>query len=66
MQKNSVDLVIVDGEGKIVRKYQSKYFKDAKATEKAFKHGDYRGQRKLVPEGKRFDHAFVEWGLLEE
>ncbi|SES42540.1 hypothetical protein SAMN04487884_1495 [Butyrivibrio fibrisolvens] len=50
--KNSVDLVIVDGEGKIVRKYQSKYYKDAKATEKAFEHGDYRGQRKLVPEGQ--------------
>ena len=50
--KNSVDLVIVDSEGKIVRKYQSKYCKDAKATEKAFEHGDYRGQRKLVPEGQ--------------
>ncbi len=50
--KNSVDLVIVDGEGKIVRKYQSKYYKDAKSTEMAYEHGDYRGQRKLVPEGQ--------------
>lgn len=47
--KNSVDIVIVDGEGKVVRRYQSKYCKDAKATEKAFEHGDYRGQQKLVP-----------------
>lgn len=50
--KNSVDIVIVDGEGNIVRKYQSKYYKDAKATEKAFEQGDYRGQRKLVPDGQ--------------
>lgn len=50
--KNSVDIVIVDGDGKVVRRYQSKYCKDAKATEKAFEHGDYRGQQKLVPEGQ--------------
>ena len=50
--KNSVDIVIVDGAGKIVRRYQSKYCKDAKATELAFEHGDYRGQQKLVPEGQ--------------
>lgn len=48
--KNSVDIVIVDGSGKIVRRYQSKYCKDAKATQAAFEKGDYRGQRKLVPE----------------
>lgn len=48
--KNSVDIVIVDGDDKIVRRYQSKYCKDAKATELAFEHGDYRGQQKLVPE----------------
>ncbi len=48
--KNSVDIVIVDGDGKIVRRYQPKYYKNAKATEQAFKHGDYRGQQKLVPE----------------
>lgn len=50
--KNSVDIVIKDADGKIVRRYQSKYYQDAKATEKAFEHGDYRGQRKLVPEGQ--------------
>lgn len=49
--KNSVDIVIVDGDGKVVRRYQSKYCKDAEATAKAF--GDnYRGQRKLVPDGQ--------------
>lgn len=49
--KNSVDIVIVDGSGKVVRRYQSKYCKDAEATAKAF--GDnYRGQRKLVPDGQ--------------
>lgn len=55
--KNSVDLVIVDGNGKVVRRYQSKYCKDANATMAAFKHGDYRGQRKLVPEGQEIDIA---------
>lgn len=53
--KNSVDIVIVDGNGKVVKRYQSKYCKDAKATEKAFEHGDYRGQQKLVPEGQQGD-----------
>lgn len=38
--KNSVDIVIVDSDGKVVRRYQSKYCKDAKATEQAFAHGD--------------------------
>ena len=50
--KNSVDIVIVDGNGKVVRRYQSKYCKDANATAQAFKKGDYRGQRKLVPKGQ--------------
>ena len=50
--KNSVDIVIVDESGKVVRRYQSKYCKDAEATAKAFEHGDYRGQQKLVPEGQ--------------
>ena len=49
--KNSVDIVIVDGSGKVVRRYQSKYCKDAEATAKAFGH-NYRGQRKLVPDGQ--------------
>ena len=31
--KNSVDIVILDGDNKVVRRYQSKYCKDAKATE---------------------------------
>jgi hypothetical protein len=47
--KNSVDIVIKDGVGKTVRRYQSKYCKDTEATSKAFAEGDYRGQRKLVP-----------------
>lgn len=50
--KNSVDIVIVDKDGRIVRRYQSKYCKDARATERAFEQGDYRGQQKLVPEGQ--------------
>lgn len=50
--KNSVDLVIVDEAGKTVRRYQSKYCKNADATTAAFERGDYRGQRKLVPEGQ--------------
>lgn len=53
--KNSVDIVIVDEGGKIVRRYQSKYCKDAESTVQAFKNGDYRGQRKLVPEGQEKD-----------
>lgn len=51
--KNSVDIVIVDGDGRdVVRRYQSKYCKNAKATERAFECGDYRGQQKLIPEGQ--------------
>lgn len=53
--KNSVDIVIIDGDGKVVKRYQSKYCKDAKATEQAFEHGDYRGQQKLVAEGQQAD-----------
>lgn len=55
--KNSVDIVIVDESGNVVRRYQSKYCKDAEATARAFEHGDYRGQRKLVPEGQEQDIA---------
>ena len=50
--KNSVDIVIKDGSGKVVKRYQSKYCKDANATDQAFKNGDYRGQQKLVPKGQ--------------
>ena len=47
--KNSVDAVIVDGSGKIVKKYQFKYCKTADATDKALGN-KYRGQQHLVPE----------------
>lgn len=51
--KNSVDIVIKDSTiGKTVRRYQCKYGKNAQATERAFQSGDYRGQRKLVPDGQ--------------
>ena len=52
--KNSVDIVIVDdfGNGKVVKRYQVKYCKDAGSTQRAFENGDYRGQRSLVPEGQ--------------
>lgn len=50
--KNSVDIIIKDGNGKTVRRYQSKYGKDAESTEQLLKKGDYRGQRKLVPKGQ--------------
>lgn len=48
--KNSVDIVIVDGKDKVVKRYQSKYCKNAEATAKAFEKGNYRGQQKLVPQ----------------
>ncbi len=35
--KNSVDIVIKDGEGKIVRRYQAKYGADADATDTMLK-----------------------------
>lgn len=47
--KNSVDLMIKDADGKILKRYQSKYGADAKATEQQFGNR-YRGQRKLAPE----------------
>jgi hypothetical protein len=53
--KNSVDIVIRDENGRIVRRYQSKYGADAEATQELFEQGDYRGQRKLVPEGQGKD-----------
>jgi hypothetical protein len=63
--KNSVDIVILDGDGKIVRRYQAKYYKDAEATTRAFEQGDYRGQRKLVPEGQEQDIATKVSTVLE-
>lgn len=53
--KNSVDIVVRDDRGNIVRKYQSKYGKDTETTESYFEKGDYRGQRKLVPKGQGKD-----------
>ena len=55
--KNSVDIVIRDGNGKIVRRYQAKYGSDGKVTENLFQKGDYRGQRKLVPEGQDVENS---------
>jgi len=54
-EKNSVDIVIRDEKGNIVKRYQSKYGKDAEATQALFEKGDYRGQQKLVPEGQSED-----------
>ena len=53
--KNSVDVVIKDGHGHTVRRYQAKYGQDAEATRHLFEKGDYRGQRKLVPSGQEGD-----------
>lgn len=50
--KNSVDLQVYDKDGKVVKRYQSKYGKDAEASKQYFEHGDYRGQRKMVPDGQ--------------
>lgn len=49
--KNSMDIGIYDGDGKLIRRYQAKYGSDAEKTTELFERGDYRGQRKLVPEG---------------
>ena len=54
-RKNSVDVGIYDGGGKLVRRYQAKYGKDAGATRSLFAEGDYRGQRKLVPSDQKSD-----------
>jgi hypothetical protein len=47
--KNSMDVGIYDDKGKLVRRYQVKYGKDAQSTQILFEKGDYRGQQKLVP-----------------
>ena len=52
---NSVDIKIVDGNGNEVANYQSKYGADAKATNNQFESGDYKGQKRLVPEGQGAD-----------
>ncbi|MCU1733603.1 MULTISPECIES: hypothetical protein [unclassified Pseudomonas] len=52
---NSVDIEIVDGNGNVVGKYQSKYGADAKATNTQLNGGDYSDQKRLVPEGQSAD-----------
>jgi hypothetical protein len=49
---NSVDVVITDENGRIVRKYLAKSGSDAKTTNDLFEKGDYQGQTKLVPKGQ--------------
>lgn len=46
--KNSVDVAIFDKNGKPVKKYQSKYYKDASGTSKAAGNGNYNSQRMLT------------------
>ena len=52
-----MDIVVKDAGGKVVRRYQAKYGRDAGATQELFEKGDYRGQRKLVPSGQEGDIA---------
>lgn len=47
--KNSMDIGIYDGNGKLLRRYQAKYGQHADATQVLWDKGDYRGQQKLVP-----------------
>lgn len=47
---NSVDVVIRDPSGRIVRRYQVKYGATAKDTIRMIKEGNYRGQQLIVPE----------------
>ena len=51
-KRNSVDLVIKDGQGNIVKKYQAKFSVDAKNANNAFRQGNYKFQRKLVAKGQ--------------
>jgi len=53
--KNSMDIGIYDGNGKLVKRYQAKYGTDAEATAELHAKGDYRGQKLLVPEGQGKD-----------
>jgi hypothetical protein len=48
---NSVDIEIVNGNGDVVAKYQSKYGANAGETIKQLDRGDYADQERLVPEG---------------
>ncbi|MVX65933.1 hypothetical protein GKZ28_19835 [Clostridium chromiireducens] len=47
--KNSFDVVIKDGSGKIAHQYQMKYGATAKDTIRMIKHGNYNNQRIVVP-----------------
>lgn len=46
--RNSVDIEIFDGR-RVIERDQVKFCKDANETAKAFKHGNYVGQGKVVP-----------------
>lgn len=46
--RNSVDIEIFDGK-RVIERDQVKFCKDANETAKAFKHGNYVGQGKVVP-----------------
>ena len=50
--KNSVDVVIKDEVGKIVRRYQLQYCKDAAATQRAINNGKYTAQSYVVADGQ--------------
>lgn len=63
--KNSVDIVVIDNNGKVVSRYQSKYCKDAKATLKAYNDGDYRGQQLLVPKDQSADISKKHTSVIE-
>ncbi|MDL2198135.1 hypothetical protein QQF45_03545 [Halopseudomonas aestusnigri] len=54
---NSVDIEIVNGNGDVVARYQSKYGSDANSTNVLLGRGDYEGQTPLVPEGQSSDVA---------
>ncbi len=49
---NSVDIEVIDGNGQVVGKYQSKYGANASETTKLLDRGDYGDQQRLVPEGQ--------------
>lgn len=51
-KRNSVDLVIKDGQGKVIKKYQAKFSRDAEHANNAFRKGNYKFQRKLVAKGQ--------------
>ncbi|KQY94275.1 hypothetical protein ASD24_01555 [Paenibacillus sp. Root52] len=48
--KNSIDLIIRNDSGKIVKKYQAKFSADSDAANRAFDNGHYPFQGKLVAE----------------